>query len=77
MECLFREHFEGTMRNVSLSIVGVLHIAVRLSLVGKNDLNVSFGAKSTTLKQRNFAFNTTTVHISPSLDIIEGIGYDR
>lgn len=63
------------MRDLSL-LIGIILTAVIFSFVGNDDLNMSFGAKSTAFKERNLILHTSLVHIHSCLYVVKGICND-
>lgn len=75
MHCLFREHLQCAVGNLGLFIRIVL-AAVILSLVGNDDLHVSFRAEGSTLEQRNLVLHASLVHVLSGFDVIKRVGHD-
>lgn len=73
MQCLFREHFQSTMRNFTL-LNRIVLTSITFSKIGNNNLNMTFWSKSTRLKQWHFILYASLVYIPSGSHIIQGIG---
>lgn len=57
-------------------LVRIVLTAIVFGFVGNNHLNVSFWSQSAALKERNLIFHASLIHVLPSTNVIQGIGYD-
>ena len=73
MNCFFWEHFKCAVRDLRF-FIRIILTAIVFSLVRNNHLNMSFGTKSSTFKERDLILHASLVHVLSSSHIIKCIG---